>query len=89
MSEYGKMPEQLDVYIGHRNDPHHVIPGMMSLDELAEHGFYIGCWSYTLLWGVRNRAGSSVSGQFDTALEAQWAATCLARKNVDHAETNE
>ena len=59
--------------------PHQIVPGMMSLDELAERGFLIEAHSST--WRVIGPKDLKVfAHKIPTALEAQWLATCLADK---------
>lgn len=64
-----------------RNGPHKIVPGMMSLDELAEHGVKVICRDANLIWEAESWDGTYAvtEGPYSTALEAQWAATYLAR----------
>ncbi|MFB3077028.1 MAG: hypothetical protein ACE1Y4_03385 [Lysobacterales bacterium] len=61
--------------------PHKIVPGMMRLDELAAKCFHIWQIDDNETWRVSGAAPSSpvYKATYPTALEAQWAATCLAR----------
>ncbi len=59
-----------------------IIPGMMTLDELAEHGLGITFAQDLAGWLVYRFVSGNASKRFDTALEAQWAATQLAKEGT-------
>lgn len=54
------------------------IPGMMSTDELWSMSLWVGPASGNR-WMVAGSKGV-LTGTYSTALEAQWAATCLAKE---------
>lgn len=57
-----------------------IVPGILSLDQLAAHDIYIGCWSGGEGWAVMRYGQVIASGGMDTALQAQWVATGIAIK---------
>lgn len=66
--------------------PHKIIPGTMSLDELASYGIFLSHSDGTFMWCVKRRGEIVWSDNTNTtALEAQWAATQLA-KGAGHAD---
>ena len=103
MSYHENMPEPVEVWLGELGHgfavapgahfpgaigPYKIVPHMMSLDELHEKNIIIMRPPGHVYWQVWHCDGM-VQDAIPTALEAQWAATCLAKKNVDHAETDE
>lgn len=67
----------------HKDGPHRIVPGMMSLDELAKYNNYIGHDVHSDLW-YAYRPGQRIKyAKYKTALEAQWAATCITRNKQE------
>jgi len=65
--------------------PHTIIPGIMTPDELAKHELYIFSngdgWFVEIIHKIEHRTlHKLMSKPLGTALEAQWAATQLAKK---------
>ncbi len=88
------MPEPVEIWLGELGHgfvpcwPHHptatgpyqIIPGMMSLDELAKRGVFV-C-NERGRWYVGNTQGTVCAASMTdaTALQTQWEATCIARE---------
>lgn len=62
--------------------PFHIIPGMMSLDELAKYDLFTSARfaGDGVEWCVETNNLDEKSGFFPSALHAQWAATQLAKE---------
>ncbi len=60
--------------------PFMIVPGMMSLDELAAKDYYIGNDYSSRIWYPYQVPCHIAHTTFPTALEAQWAATQLTKK---------
>ena len=64
--------------------PYYIIPGMMSLDELAEHDLFVmhrylaGHRQWYVAKTAQMPFASKIGSTVSTAIEAQWAATYIA-----------
>lgn len=68
--------------LSRRFGPYKLVPGMMGLDELMSHRLYIGPRDEGKWYVYRDPGLVVVDDGFNTALEAQWAATCLAKEGA-------